>query len=111
MTDTDNLQQDGKADAALQTAPRFLLYTVYIMGVVLVLLLIALIAGIIWKARSRGVEVKAEVPSVDVGLPAGAEVSGMQLDGDRLAIHAGDEIIIVDLRRNAVVSRVKLARP
>ena len=51
---------------------------------------------------------RASVPpaQIDLGLPAGTAVQSMALDGDRLAINTGAEIIIVDVRKNEVISRI-----
>jgi hypothetical protein len=82
---------------------------VYIMGIVLVLLFLLLIGGIVWKASSR----KAEGPQgpllLDLGLPAGAAVRQMTLDGDRLALDIGTEVLVIDTRRNVVVQRILVA--
>jgi hypothetical protein len=77
------------------------------MGIILVLLFLLLIGGIIWKAVK-----KSDAPSppaaaaLDLGLSAGASVQAMELDGDRLAINTGSEIIVVDIRKNVILSRI-----
>ena len=48
----------------------------------------------------------------ELAIPAGATVSSMALDGDRLALHltssAGQEIAVIDLTSGKVISRIRL---
>ncbi|MFT3987699.1 DUF6476 family protein [Aestuariivirga sp.] len=107
MTETDNPQTAG-----LPPGARMLLRAVYIMGVILVLLVLALIIGIVWKASH--VSEKAPTPAeaaINLGLPAGESVSQVALDGDRLAVTTSNQIIIVDIRKNQIISRLKLKTP
>ena len=78
------------------------------MGGLLVLMLVGLIGGIIWKATHRSEAPPPAAQLLDLGLAAGTQVQNLQLDGDRLAIHAGQEIIVVDIRKNAVLSRITI---
>ena len=108
MSESDEFQmQDGAAAAGVPPAARRLLRAVYIMGIVLVLLFLTLVGGIIWKS-TRKAEPKAEAPpaTLGLGLPQGAEIRETQLDGDRLVLNTGTEVIVVDLRKNAIVSRI-----
>jgi hypothetical protein len=106
MTDMDELSQGESSQVAVPQSAKLMLRVVYIMGIVLVLLFMALIGGIIWKATHK-VEVRASSPAlVELGLAPGTSVLSMDLDGDRVAINTGPEIIIVDIRKNAVVSRI-----
>jgi hypothetical protein len=82
---------------------------VYIMGVILLLLFVALIAGIVWKAKHRQPEAAPGPQVLDLGLPAGVSVKQMMLDGDRLALDIGSEVLVVDTRRNVVLQRILLA--
>ena len=59
---------------------------------------------------------RSEVPPAqpaDIAIPEGSNVEGVTLDGDRMAVHvakgAQHEIIIIDTRKGAVISRVRLA--
>ncbi len=80
---------------------------VYIMGIMLVVMFIVLMAGIVWKVMKREpVLVGVAAPVTDLGLKAGATVQSMLLDGDRLVINSGPEIIIFDIRKNAIVARL-----
>ncbi len=88
-------------------ATRMLLRTVYIMGVVLVLLFIAVVAGLIWKSTKKG-EPKPEAAApalLNLGLSAGTDIRSAEADGDRLVINTGREVIVIDLRKNAILMR------
>lgn len=102
----DELPQVESEPVAVPPSAKLMLRVVYIMGIILVLLFMALIGGIIWKATHK-VEVRAAPAAiVELGLAAGTTIQSMDLDGDRLAINTGAEIIIVDVRKNLVVSRI-----
>lgn len=84
-----------------------MLRVVYIMGVILVLLFLALIATIIWKANHKPAAAPPPpVQSLGLGLPQGADIRSASLDGDRLVVTTATEVIVVDLKKNAVISRV-----
>lgn len=108
MADNDALEGQAPQAEVRQPGLRFLETAVYIMGGLLVLMLIALIAGIAWKIKTRASAPPAETRLIDLGLPEGAAVSQMVLDGDRLAINTGTEIIVVDIRKGNVLSRLRL---
>jgi hypothetical protein len=86
---------------------------VYIMGGLLVLMVFGLLGGIAWKLTHRAAAPGVSERALDIAVPEGATVGAMTLDGDRLAVHvlAGgkSEIIVVDTRKGAVLSRIKLA--
>ncbi len=71
-----------------------LLRLVKIMGVILILLFLGLIGGIIWKATHRPSPVLQSPVSLNF---AGKDVLHMALDGNRLAITAAHEIIVIDI--------------
>jgi hypothetical protein len=108
MIDTDELpQQDQTVTYAPPASAKLLLRVVYIMGIILALLFVALVGGIIWKSTKKAESTGSTGPAlVELGLPAGTAVQSMQLDGERLAISTGAEIIIVDIRKNAIVSKI-----
>ena len=108
----DPLQTGDAASMELPPSARRMLRVVYIMGIVLVLLFVAFIAAIIWKATHKA-DPKAAAPpaTLSLGLPSGTVVQPVQIDGDRLVITTGTEIIVVDLRKNAVVSRIAIGGP
>ncbi len=94
-----------------QPGLKFLEAAVYIMGGLLVLMFVVLIGGIAWKVTHRGEAPVPEAKLVELGLPAETKVNQLALDGDRLAIDTGAEIIVVDVRKGTVVSRIKLRSP
>lgn len=78
------------------------------MGIILVLLFLLLIGGIIWKAMNKSpAPVNAAAPTTDLGLPSGTSVQSLQLDGDRLVLNVGTEVIVIDIRKNVIVSRIR----
>ncbi len=100
-----------KADLPLepevhQPGLKFLEAAVYIMGGLLVLMLLGLVGGIIYKIANKSEAPPPETKLLDLGAIA---VQDMQLDGDRLAIRTATEIIIVDFRKNTVLSRIGVA--
>lgn len=107
MNESDPLQPGDAAPMELPASARRMLRVVYIMGVVLVLLFLALVATIIWKANHKSAP-QAEPPpkTLTLGLPQGTEIRSASLDGDRLVITTASEVIVVDIRRNAIVSRL-----
>lgn len=95
------------AAAELPPSAKRMLRVVYIMGVVLVLLFLTLIGAIIWKAARKPAAPPVPPPSaLSLGLPQGTDLRDAQLDGDRLVINTGREVIVIDLRKNAIVSRI-----
>lgn len=91
----------------LPPSARRMLRVVYIMGIILVLLFLALIATIIWKANRKPATAPVpQVQSLGLGLPQGADIISTGLDGDRLVITTAREVIVVDLRKNAILSRI-----
>ena len=107
MSESDPLQAGDAAPMELPPSARRMLRVVYIMGVILVLLFLALIATIIWKANHRSVAPPPPpVQTLGLGLPQGADIRTASLDGDRLVVTTATEVIVVDLKKNAVISRV-----
>ncbi|WP_373506231.1 hypothetical protein [Aestuariivirga sp.] len=112
MSETADLQQDNDTSAGVPPSARVLLRVVYIMGIVLVLLFLTLVGGIIWKS-TRKADPKAVAPpaALNLGLASGTAVQPAQIDGDRLVITTSTEIIVVDIRKNAVISRIAIGGP
>ena len=107
MASDTELQDSGTGVAAVPPQARLLLRTVYIMGIVLVLLLIALVAGIVWKAAHRAPAAMPAAPAAfDLGLPADEAIVAVAASGDRLVVTTSRGIVIVDLKRNAVSARI-----
>jgi len=108
MTESVSPQSGDAAPMELPPSARRMLRVVYIMGVVLVLLFLALIATIIWKANTKPKPVAEPPPQVlNLGLAPDAAVRSATLDGDRLVVTTAREVVVVDIRKNAVISRVQ----
>ena len=82
-----------------------LLRAVKLMGAALVLLFLALIGGIIWKATRPNPALPAVEQVTDLKLVP-SDIRQMALDGDRLAVTTAEELIVIDLRSKTVVLRV-----
>lgn len=95
----------------IPASARRLLRVVYTMGIILVLLFVILIGAIIWKANNKPAPKPEPAPvPISLGLPQGADIRSTAMDGDRLVINTGREVIVVDVRKNAIISRI-LAGP
>jgi hypothetical protein len=91
-----------------QPGLRFLETTVYIMGGLLIIMLVVLIGGIIWKANHK-TEAPPDVPKIfGAGIAPGTLIDEVTLNGDRLAIRAGGEVVVVDVKKGSIISRVRL---
>lgn len=107
MSESDPLQAGEAAPMELPPSARRMLRVVYIMGVILVLLFLALVATIIWKANRKPVPPPVpQAQTLGLGLPQGADIRSASLDGDRLVVTTATEVIVVDIKKNAVISRV-----
>ena len=100
---------------------RMLKIAVIVMGVLLVGGFAFVLAAIVYQAsrpaQDASVAGAQAVPgqgavSIDLPVAAGAAVSAMSLDGNRLAVHlngsAGPEIAVIDLATGKVVAHVRL---
>ncbi|MGI9484150.1 MAG: DUF6476 family protein [Hyphomicrobiales bacterium] len=97
---------------------RILKRVVYIMGVMLVVGSIVVIGTIIYRAatydasRSASTTPAKPFPEIIAEIGAGANVGSVELDGNRMAVHVSgngkNEIIIIDIRKGAILGRVKL---
>jgi hypothetical protein len=101
------MTEPPKDAAPPQPGLRFLEMTVYIMGGLLVLMLLALLVGIGWKVTHRGAAPPEPAKTLDLDLSA-AGVSQVALDGDRLVLRSGTEIVVVDMRSGSVLTRIRL---
>lgn len=109
---TDN-QQPDMGDTPPQPGLRFLEWTVYIMGGLLVIMLVVLLGGIAWKAtRGKAPEAPPKPSLVEIGAPAGATIGSVTLDGNNMAVQvttgATQEVVVVDTKKGAIISRVRL---
>ncbi len=110
MTDT---QPPETGETPPQPGLRFLEMSVYIMGGLMVIMLIVLLGGIAWKVtRGKAPEEPMKASLVEIATPAGATISGVELDGNMMAVHvvsgSAHEVVLVDTRKGAIVSRVRL---
>jgi hypothetical protein len=104
----ETLTRDAnEAQPGVTASARILLRVVYIMGIILVLLFLTLIGGIIWKSTQKSVPKQASPPAaLNLSLPEGTEIRSAEIDGDRLVLSTGREVIVIDLRKTAIVSRI-----
>jgi hypothetical protein len=79
-----------------------LLRLVKILGMVMVLLFLALIGGIIWKATHRVPDVKDVV--FELGVDPAA-IRHLALDGGILAIATDRELLVVDVAKRKMIMR------
>ena len=108
MSDNGEPLQTTDAPQA-QPGLKYLELAVYIMGGLLVLMFIALVVGIVWKVTHKPPPQVPTTQQLNLGLPAGAELKTTQVDGDRLIITTNTEIVVVDLKQNAILSRIGIA--
>jgi hypothetical protein len=118
MTNADTSKDGDKATAATSgDGAGFMKGVVIFLGVLLIAGFVLIFSTIIYRmvklADDDGPAEKAgAVALADVAVAEGAQVQAMTLDGNRLAIHvggeAGEEIVIVDVRRGTVLSRVRV---
>jgi hypothetical protein len=106
MSDKLEIPQEVEGAEIRQPGLRFLEMAVYIMGGLLVLMLVGLIGGIIWKIAHKGEQQAPATQLLNLGLDSTTQVQQVQLDGDRLMVSTAAEIIIIDIRRNAIISRI-----
>ena len=122
-SESDNTPLPGTVFTPRQV--RILKIAVIAMGVLLVGGFLFVIGVIAYQASNLG-QGKSSAPDepaaasstvlsgseAELTIPAGATVSSMALDGDRLALHltssAGQEIAVIDLTTGKVISRITL---
>ncbi len=110
MNESDPLLPGDAAPMEIPASARRLLRVVYIMGVVLVLLFLTLIAAIIWKSNHKATPAAIAAPqTLNLGLPQGSEIRSASLDGDRLVVTTATQVIVVDIRKNTILSRLQVA--
>lgn len=95
---------------------RLLKYLVLILGVLLIGCFVAVFAIIGYRlAHPRAKTGQAEIKEIALPIGAGAHLGQFVLDGDRMALHLngkeGAEVVVVDVRRGLILSRVKLGGP
>lgn len=103
------MTNDNAPETFVPTAgQKKLLRVVYIMGLALVLLFLALIGGIIWKATQPKPAPVAENPALGLGLRA-ADIKSVNGDGGTVTILTATELIVIDAVRRKVLLREPLA--
>ena len=112
MSDNAGGAGGGPAVEVKQPGLKFLEAAVYIMGGLLVLMLIGLIGGIIWKA-TRKAPIDPSIPAlVDIQATPGTRVTQTTIDGDRAVIqltqNGTDELVVVDVKKGLILSRIRL---
>ena len=89
-------------------AYRFLLAAVILLGVLIVIALGVLVAGLVMRF---GRHAPIESPAADTILPPGTQVLSTEVSGDRLVMHlrgsGGDEIDVIDLRDGHLVAKFR----
>jgi len=108
MTGKAELPQGEVEPVIRQPGLKFLEAAVYIMGGLLVLMLVGLIGGIVWKVTHRTETPPVETKLLNLGLATGIQIQAMEFDGDRVALNTGQEIIVIDIRKNSVISRISI---
>ena len=106
MNEPDELQTQNAAPAAgMPPNAKILLRVVYTMGIVLVLLFLLVIGAILFKSSRKPVPVTAP-PVISLSLPQGSDIQSAAIDGDRLVVNTGRDVIVIDIKKNAIISRV-----
>ena len=115
MNEPDNTPLPGTVFTPRQV--RVLKIAVIVMGILLVGGFAFVLAAIVYQASKGGQESGAPAAvlsgvETELSIPKDATITSMSLDGDRLALHlntaAGPEIVVFDLRRGKVISRLRL---
>jgi hypothetical protein len=114
--------QGAEGEANFPSAPdprqvRLLKTVVIVLGVLILLALMALAAGIVLKSQKGAGGGKAGRWAMPLmaQVPPGAQVEKMALDGERLVVHVrhadgGGEILVFDLRKKALMGRIVLEK-
>jgi hypothetical protein len=95
---------------------RLLKYLVIVLGVLLIGCFVAVFAIIGYRlAHPRATTAQADIKEIALPAAAGTQFGQFALDGDRMALHLkgkdGEEVIVLDVRRGLILSRVKLGQP
>lgn len=97
----------GEAPIQPQVYPgpaKGLLVLVKVLGIILLLLFLALIGGIIWKATHKAVPVPVADIVIDLGIDP-ANIRHLELDGNTLAITTDKELLVLDVKQRKVMLR------
>jgi hypothetical protein len=93
---------------------RLLKYIVIFLGVLLIGCFVTVFAVIGYRLANPRVQPRqAETNEITLPIAQGMEVGQIALDGDRLTVHlkgaGSEELVVLDVRRGRVLSRVRLA--
>jgi hypothetical protein len=94
---------------------RLLKYVVIVLGVLLIGCFVAVFAIIGYRlANPRAETGRAAVNEIELPVGGGMQLGQIALDGDRMAVHlkgeGREELIVLDVRRGRILSRVKLGQ-
>jgi hypothetical protein len=99
------MSSDSTGEAPIHPAPaKGLLLLVKVLGMILVLLFLALIGGIIWKATNKAPPAAVADIVMDLGIDP-ASIRHLELDGNSLAISTDKELLVLDVKQRRVVLR------
>ena len=93
-------------EPGVNAPPTWLRKLVYIMGIILLLLFLALVAGIIYKANHRAPAIVLETQTLGIGLPPDEKFTNVVLTGDKLTLNAGRTVYVIDVPTHRVILRV-----
>jgi hypothetical protein len=111
-SDPDNTPLPGTVFTPRQV--RLLKIAVILMGILLVGGFALVVATMVYQASRLGQEAAPALSGVEteLAIPKDAEVTGLALDGDRLALHlrtaGSQELVVIDLNSGKVVARIRL---
>lgn len=99
------MASDSTGEAPIHPGPsKGLIFLVKAMGVVLVLLFLALIGGIIWKATHKSAPPPAADVVTDLGIDP-ASIRHLDMDGNHLAISTDKEVLVLDVKQRKILMR------
>jgi hypothetical protein len=84
-----------------------LLLVVKSLGALMVLLLMVLVGGVVWKSSQPSAPVTAESLALGLGLAA-ADIKQVDADGGTVIIVTSTEMIVIDAARKKVILREPL---
>ena len=101
---------DEQNQIAAETPPvnKILIRLVAWLGVLLLLLFVALVAGIIYKATNK--QAPSQNPAdvmLGVGLPPDEKFQSVVLTGDKLTINTGSLVYVIDVPTRRVLLKVQ----
>jgi hypothetical protein len=119
MTNDKLSDAGGAGDAVDEFQPdprnvKLLKWAIYIMSALLVIGTIVVIVTIAKRSSNMVRSGAAGFEALDVAIAAGAEVTHVDVDGDRMAVHVrkdqtgASEILIINIRRGRLDGRVRL---